>query len=158
MKLAIDLYNASDDRPVSNLLQFSGLTPGWMVRPQPIDIPMLLTFQVRCQELDAEFNLSEARFGRQATAPLELTFTEGHKLSKTPLRFVLPVAASDRREGGLRIDGSIEDWAPEDAVQDGPMVEMFSGRCCRSSRSNWPIHRASCLPDGVRTIFTWRFV
>ncbi len=126
VKLAIDLYNASDDRPVSNLLQFSGLTPGWMVRPQPIDIPMLLTFQVRCQELDAEFNLSEARFGRQATAPLELTFTEGHKLSKTPLRFVLPVAASDRREGGLRIDGSIEDWAPEDAVQDGPMVEMFS--------------------------------
>jgi hypothetical protein len=39
---------------------------------------------------------------------------------------VLPVGFSDRREGRLSIDGSLEDWMPEDAVQNGPLVRMLN--------------------------------
>jgi hypothetical protein len=39
---------------------------------------------------------------------------------------VLPVAVSDRREGRLSIDGVFDDWTNEDAIQDGPMVRMFT--------------------------------
>jgi hypothetical protein len=126
VKLGVDLYNASDDRPVSNSLEFSALPPGWMVQPQAVPIPMLLTFHVRREELPARFNVEAARAGREATRPMTLVFTDGHKQTRTPLQVVLPVAASDRREGGLRIDGSIEDWTPEDCIQDGPMVEMLT--------------------------------
>ena len=31
-----------------------------------------------------------------------------------------------RREGRLSIDGSLEDWMPDDSMQDGPLVRMFS--------------------------------
>jgi hypothetical protein len=126
VRLGVDLYNASDDRPVSNTLEFSTLPRGWMVQPQPAPIPMLLTFHVRREELNARFNVEETRAGRAATEPMTLLFTDGHKQTKTPLQIVVPVAASDRREGGLRIDGSIEDWTPEDSIQDGPLVEMLT--------------------------------
>ncbi len=126
VSLGVDLYNASDDRPVANTLEFGALPPGWMVQPQPLSIPMLLTFQIRREDLAARFNVEEARYGKDATLPMTLVYTDGHKKTQTPLKMVLPVAASDRREGGLRIDGSIEDWSAEDAIQDGPMVRMFT--------------------------------
>src|SRR6185369_17659547 len=41
-------------------------------------------------------------------------------------QLVVPVGISDRREGGLVIDGTLTEWAPEDLIQDGPMVKMFN--------------------------------
>jgi hypothetical protein len=37
----------------------------------------------------------------------------------------LPIAASDRREGPLVVDGSLGDWHAADAIQDGPLVRML---------------------------------
>jgi hypothetical protein len=42
------------------------------------------------------------------------------------MRFVLPVAVSDRREGALSIDGSLEDWTGADAIHNGPLLRMFN--------------------------------
>ncbi len=124
LSLGIDLYNASDDQPAQNMLEFTALPEGWQVQPQPITIPTLQTYQVRREEMTARFNLDAIQPG--SPQPVEITFTHGYKQTRSPLSLVVPVAASDRREGGLRIDGSLEDWTPEDAIQHGPMVRMFT--------------------------------
>ena len=36
------------------------------------------------------------------------------------------MAASDRREGPLALDGRLNDWSEIDAVQDGPLLAMMS--------------------------------
>jgi hypothetical protein len=42
------------------------------------------------------------------------------------LQMVLPVAASERREGQpLDIDGDLGEWDAADALQDGPLVKLF---------------------------------
>src|SRR5436309_6025181 len=41
------------------------------------------------------------------------------------MKLVLPVAASDRRPPGLKIDGQLDDWSESDAIQAAPMVRMF---------------------------------
>lgn len=124
LRFGVDIYNASDDTPTGNSLEFTALPPAWQVRPQPRPVPPLEVFRVRREEMDARVNLDEIRPG--APQPVELTFTLGFKQTRSPLRLVIPAAVSDRREGGLKIDGSIEDWTPEDAIQTGPMVAMFT--------------------------------
>jgi hypothetical protein len=39
---------------------------------------------------------------------------------------LLPVAVSDRREGELKLDGSLGEWFAADALQSGPMVRLFN--------------------------------
>lgn len=122
--LGIDLYNASDDRPMQNTLEYTQLPEGWQVHPQPVTIPTLHTYQVRREEMTGRFNLDAIRPG--SPKPVEVTFTHGYKQTRTPLKLIVPVGVSDRREGGLRIDGSLDDWTPEDAIQNGPLVQMFT--------------------------------
>jgi hypothetical protein len=54
-----------------------------------------------------------------------LTFENGFNNRRIPLKLSIPVAASDRREGRLAIDGRLDDWADLDLVQDGPLVQML---------------------------------
>jgi hypothetical protein len=58
--------------------------------------------------------------------PVQVTFTNGYNNKQTPLTLVLPVGNTDRREAGLQIDGLLNDWSADDAIQDGPMVKMFN--------------------------------
>jgi hypothetical protein len=58
--------------------------------------------------------------------PLVLTFTNGRNNETTQASVVLPVAWTDRREGMLQMNGELDDWTPDDAIQDGPLVRMFS--------------------------------
>lgn len=124
LRFAVDIYNASDDTPTGNSLEFTAPPAAWQVRPQPRPVPPLEVFRVRREEMDARVNLDELQPG--APTPVELSFTLGYKQTQSPLKLMIPAAVSDRREGGLKIDGSIEDWTPEDAIQAGPMVAMFS--------------------------------
>lgn len=124
MRIGIDIYNASETRPDNNLLQWTALPPAWRVQPQPVAIPALSTYQVRRFELDARFDPDQIQPGRPQ--PVELTFTNGYTGDKTPVRMVLPVATSDRREGELKLDGSLGDWYQADALQSGPMVRLFN--------------------------------
>ncbi|HEX8520926.1 MAG TPA: hypothetical protein VF669_01635 [Tepidisphaeraceae bacterium] len=125
LRVGIDIYNASDVRPDQNLLQWTAMPKGWEVKPQPAVIPALSTYRVHRNAMEARYNLTavDSRDHRAA----ELTFTNGYNRQETRLKLFLPVAPSDRLPpGGLKIDGSLEDWNEADAVQAGPMIRMFN--------------------------------
>jgi hypothetical protein len=125
LRLGIDIYNASDSRPDQNLLQWTALPPsGWQVKPQPMSIPALATYHVQRFTMDARFNLEEIT-PASAKDPVEVTFTNGFTKRQSKLRVVLPVAASERREGKLSMDGSLNDWDVADAIANGPLVRLF---------------------------------
>lgn len=126
LQLAMDIYNASDDTPDQNTLQWTGVPSpsGWQVRPQPQTIPTLATYHVRRAMMDARFNLALAGAGEHP--PVEITFTNGFTRQTSPLKVVLPVSRTQRREGRLQIDGQLGDWNAADAIQSGPLVQMFS--------------------------------
>ena len=127
LRFGVDLYNASDAPQAENLLGWSAVprSSGWQIETRPTSAPELPTYNVRRATVDARFNLS--KLTPAAQKPMELTFTDGYKRIESPLKVVLPVAASDRREGVLDVDGRIgDDWTDADLVQDGPLVKMLS--------------------------------
>lgn len=125
LRLGIDVYNASDTTPDKNQMQWAALPQGWQVKPQPIEVPKLSMFDVRREHMDGSFDLT--KITRAAQHPSELTFIDGFENRATPLKLVLPVAATERLEGRrVKIDGRLDEWAPEDLLQDGPMVKMLS--------------------------------
>ena len=124
LRLGIDIYNASDNTPDDNTLQWTALPAGWQIRPQAIPVSALATYQVKRFMLNARFDLDKIAQSRRQ--PMELTFTNGFNKRTVPLRLMIPVAASDRREGRLSINGSLEDWDAADAIQEGPMAQLLS--------------------------------
>jgi hypothetical protein len=124
VRLGIDIYNASETRPDNNQLQWTALPPAWKIQPQPTAIPALATYQVRRFDMAARLDPDQIKPGQPQ--PVELTFTNGYTNDKTPVKMVLPVAASDRREGDLKLDGSLGEWFAADALQSGPMVRLLN--------------------------------
>lgn len=123
VRLGIDIYNASDNPPDQNQLAWSGEARGWQVRPQPVNIGSLHTYRVQRFELDGRFDLSKV--ADDSRTPIEVTFIDGDTREKYKAQASLPVAACDRREADLKLDGSLNDWDTADAIQDGPMVKML---------------------------------
>lgn len=129
MKFGIDIYNASAITPRENQLAWTDAPLGWEISPQPAPAPALTTYNVRRGSLDATFKLSSlTAISSAQQKPFELTFTDGFTKRASSLKLKIPVATSDRREGGrLSIDGQLEnDWFEADAIHAGPMVKMLS--------------------------------
>jgi hypothetical protein len=126
LRLGVDIYNASDSTPDRNLLRWSAPSPGWEVRPQPVEIPKLEVYNVRRETLEARFDLT--RLTPEARQPVEVTFTNGFNAERrSTVRLVLPVATSEHAEGRrLAVDGKLDEWQEADLIQDGPMVQMLS--------------------------------
>jgi hypothetical protein len=124
LKLGIDIYNASDRTADENSLQWSDGPPGWHWRPQPTAIPQLATYHVRRFMMEAHVQPSEV--ANTQHEPSSITFTDGFTRTQSTVRMILPLAISQRRVGRLVIDGSLDDWAAEDAIQSGPLVRMFN--------------------------------
>jgi hypothetical protein len=132
MKIGIDVYNASDANPDQNTLEWVNMPQGWIVRPQPIMISALATYRVQRFALDAQVDPS--KIVNTDRRPIELLFTEpSYKLSTTAKMFI-PIAASDRHPPGLILDGSLEDWTGDDAIQDGPLVQLFNRPALQSQQ------------------------
>ncbi len=122
-ELGIDIYNDADRTP-DGALTWTGAPPGWHYRPQPTKSFELATYHVRRIGLDATLEPTEIK--NLDHQPLDIVFTDDFSRKQSPLHMVLPAAFSDRREGRLLIDGSLDDWSPDDLIQNGPMVRMFS--------------------------------
>lgn len=125
LELSLDIYNASDVTPDKSALQWEPPPPqsGWEVRPQPVEVPRLQTYQVQTATLSAGFDLN--RMSADASKPLALMFVNGFTQAAYPLRVRVPVAICERHEGPLSIDGRLDDWSDADAMQDGPLVLMM---------------------------------
>ncbi len=124
VRVNLDLYNPAADTPDPNTLQWTVMPPGWVVRPQVQPAPPLPQFKVRRISVEGRFDLEKLQAGSRR--PIELTFTNGYTKRRSTIRLSLPVAMSLRRESRLMIDGSLEDWDPDDALADGPLVQMLS--------------------------------
>jgi hypothetical protein len=125
LRYGVDVYNASAVTPADNLLAWTAAPVGWEIAPRPTAVPRLDTYKVHRAALEARFDL--AKLTPAARGPMELTFTNGFNNNPTPLKVVVPVAASDRREGRIAIDGQLgDDWADADLVADGPLVRMLN--------------------------------
>ena len=132
IKLGIDIYNASDATPDNNTLEWTKAPAGWIYRPQPTPIPALPTYRVQRFTLDAQ--IDPTKIDNTDRRAIELLFTEpSYKLSTTEKMFI-PIAASDRRQPGLILDGSLEDWTGDDALQDGPMVQFMNRPALQSQQ------------------------
>jgi hypothetical protein len=125
LKLGIDIYNASDSTPDENLLQWTAPAPsGWRVAPQPKAIDTLQTYRVKRFALEA--TVDPAALRNTDRTPVQVTFTNGFTQRTSTLKMALPVATTDRREGRLNIDGSLEDWSPEDLIQNAPLLKLLN--------------------------------
>ena len=69
----------------------------------------LRTYWVQRFTMTARVNL--ANVTANSRKPTEITFVDGYTRNAYPAEAMLPVAASVRREGDLRIDGKLDDWA-----------------------------------------------
>lgn len=122
--VGIDIYNAADRTPDQNLLTWTQVPSGWQHRPQPKKIDQLATYHVQRFDLGATVEPNGIR--NTDRGPIEVQFTDGFTKKTSTIRFVLPAAFSDRRVGGLKFDGSLDDWSPDDLIVDGPLVRMFN--------------------------------
>ncbi|HUB27698.1 MAG TPA: hypothetical protein VL992_19895, partial [Tepidisphaeraceae bacterium] len=127
VSVGIDVYNASDragqgpNNP--NEISWLGAGGGWQFNPQPADIPPLHTYHVQRFTLQANYDLSQGP--APAGVPLVVQFEDGFTHNDFTSQMMLPVAASDRREGGLVIDGKLNDWFDADLIENGRMVRCF---------------------------------
>jgi hypothetical protein len=123
VNLGVDVYNAGDNRPTDNLLQWNTAGPGWEFRPQPLTIGALPTYGVQQFSLAARVDLD--RIDSVSRQPLQISFVDGYTRDEFLSDLMLPVAASDRREGKLVIDGKLNDWDSSDQINSGPLTRML---------------------------------
>jgi hypothetical protein len=123
LRLGVDIYNASDNRTDGSLLQWSSAGSGWEFNPRPVALDALQTYGVQRFWLQAGVDLDH--IGPGSRLPLEITFVDGFTRNQYQAKTMLPVAASDRREGRLSIDGKLDDWYPSDLIEDGRLTRML---------------------------------
>jgi hypothetical protein len=121
--LGVDIYNAGDNRPDQNRLQWTGAGDGWIFTPQPVLVDALQTYWVQRYSLQAKVDLN--RVTPDSRKPLDINFIDGYTHNEYHAQAELPVAASDRREGRLVIDGKLDDWSAGDLIHDGKLVKMM---------------------------------
>jgi len=107
-------------------LQFTQLPPGWMVEPRPERVPPLEPYRVTRHGVRATIDPSRVADASAArSGEVVVSFTHGFTRRQTDVPMVVPVALIQRREGGLSMNGSLDDWGPDDSIQKGPLVRML---------------------------------
>jgi hypothetical protein len=138
VQLGVDIYNAGDNRPDQNRLQWTSAGEGWEFRPQPVVVGALQTYWVQRLALDARLDLDHIS-AQTRGKPLEITFVDGYTRNEYRMAAILPAAVSQRREGGLAIDGKVNDWAPEDLIHEGKLTRMLD----RPTIQQWRVEPAT---------------
>lgn len=126
LQLGLDIYNATD-QPLTGELQWVSAPHGWEFNPQPVVIApsnAVNVFQVKQFAMETRVDLDKV--GPETRKPIGLKFVDAMRNRPSHLSVLAPVAASDRREGKLSIDGALGDWdEAADAIHQGPMVVML---------------------------------
>jgi hypothetical protein len=136
VRLGVDVYNAGDNRPTDNLLQWDSASAGWEFEPQPFVIGPLQTYWVQRFSLEARVDLNDVN--GQSRQPVEISFLDGYTHDEYRAQAMLPVAISDRREGRLTIDGNLDDWDQSYEIHSGPLTRMLD----RPTVQSWTIEPA----------------
>jgi hypothetical protein len=123
LALGLDVYNAADVTPDKSSLRWTEAPAGWQIDPHEVPINVPATYGIKRASLHQQYNLDRVVSGNPS--PVTLQFTDGFSQVARPLKFVLPVAKSDRHLSALAPDGQIADWGRDDIIQDGALVKMF---------------------------------
>jgi len=124
LRLGVDIYNAAEQQPERNRLHWTVVPDGWLTNIPPVEVPQLGTYSVNRFYLNTRINLDQVTV--PSNMPVKVTFTDGFTGRSYPAPMVLPVAYSEQRQGPApRMDGSLDDWAPEDALCKAPLVLMY---------------------------------
>jgi hypothetical protein len=125
LEFGLDIYNASDTTPNKNVLRWEAPPPGsgWQMMPgRAVEVPRLQTYHVEPANISARFDLD--RISPTSLQTLGLTFVNGYSDAAYPYAVRLPVAAIDRRDTPVTINGRLDDWSEFDSIQNGPLVLM----------------------------------
>jgi hypothetical protein len=126
LQLGVDAYNPSD-LPLEGEFQWTSAPKGWEFNPQPLPLTpadAIRTYQVKRFRMDAQVDLD--RLGPETRLPIQLKLVEKQRNRPYHLSVVAPVAACDKREGKLEIDGLLGDWDDgADGIHHGPLVMML---------------------------------
>jgi hypothetical protein len=144
VRLGLDIYNAGDNRPDQNLLQWRAAPDGWQFSPWPQVIGALSTYAVQKFSINAHVNLQQVQPG--APKPVEFSFVDGYTRVDYRASAILPIAATSRHEQHLLIDANLDDWDPSDLIQNGNLIRMLD----RPSLQRGQISRAQS-PSQVYT-------
>ena len=88
---------------------------------------------------------------------MELEFVDGFTRRISPLRIVLPIAASNRRETGLKMDGTLGDWSATDAIWDGPLLRMLNRPAVQRQELQWSATKSNVFTSWGRENFYLAF-
>jgi hypothetical protein len=148
VRVGVDLYSAAEDPAERNTIEWTRVPAGWQARPRPVEVPPLVTNQVRRVELEGRLDLDQAGAGVAADGAGEgrVEFVSGYNRARSAARFVLPIARSERREGRVLLDGELSEWNDLDAAQRGPLVPMLNRPSVRADE----VERAG-TPSAVYT-------
>lgn len=125
LKLALDIYNATDRQPENNRLSWSSVPEGWRVDTLPVEVPKLGTYQVHRHSLTARLELDQLT--AESRKPVKITYVDGYSGTAQTRLAMIPAAWCERRNGAApKIDGSLGDWVRDDALHEGPLVQMLS--------------------------------
>lgn len=127
LKLGLDVYNGRD-MPLQGELSWAGAPRAWEYMPQPVPIDpthAVGVYEVRRFFMEATVDLD--RLSPEARKPVQLKFVDAERQNQP--RYVTvsaPVAAADKREGRLVIDGALGDWDDgADAIHLGPLTPLL---------------------------------
>ena len=123
VRLGVDVYNAGDNRPDQNLLQWKSAPDGWEFSPWPQPISALQTYGVQRFSMTARVNLQQIVPSNEK--PVEISFIDGYTHNDFRAKAMLPIATSDRRSSKLVIDGKLNDWNSADLLANGKLVKML---------------------------------
>lgn len=124
-RIELDFYNASGAVPEGSRLEISVAELQQLVpNVRRLALAALPPYAIRPVAFAARADLERAVPGIHPS--LELMFFHGLTNRGTPMRMMAPLSRINRLPVAPVLDGSLEDWAPGDAVQTGPLVRMLS--------------------------------
>ncbi len=148
LRLGLDIYNTSpDNAAAANSLKWGLLPPGWIAPAWPVISPPLVPYQVQRVFLDAWVDAE--KIGQASASPSKVTFVSGYDHTESPLSVSVPAAACERRPTAPVLDGSLEDWQADDAIQSGPLVRLLDRPSLQRQALSF-----SAVPASVYTAWT----
>jgi hypothetical protein len=125
LRLGLDIYNAAEQEPEKSRLYWTVVPDAWKSQVAPVEIPQLGTYTINRFFMNNQIALG--RLSPASRQPIKITYTDGYTGRAYTVQLVAPVAACEERQGPPpKIDGSLEDWNAEDALHEGPLVQMFN--------------------------------
>ena len=157
LRAGVSVYNPSDARPEGFTLAFATMPGGdspfgngpWK-SPGAAKLPPVATYEVGGFTLNASALVRDLAGGflLSGQAPMRLSVRDEAGGGVSTAEAVAPAAVLDERAEPPRVDGLLGEWSGNEAIIDGPMVQMHA-RGRPPKRPNRPAARSPPKPSSA---------